>query len=263
VAAAASAGNLANRPDLAQFAKLEAYTPRCNGGTNSPLVVVGNADDTGNRYATSNYEDSNNAGILTVYAPGVDVLCAVKTGTNAWGKEPPGTSQSTALTAGLMAYFLSDPVLQAQFTAGGVQNMPMRLKQHLISVATAQKGIGGWGDANTDHVPRLSNGENVECLTGNVVQGAPLVPAFVVPPDTATGMFFSATEVSQGLNLVLPDALRVSSVLFFALCLDGRVLTWTCSLCVTTACRYRRIIHRNRFGCVAFGVIKYCLSNAV
>ena len=205
---------MANNTDYIRYAALEYYTPRCNGGTNSPLVVVGNADSTGNRYITSNWNDTNNAGILTVYAPGVDILCAVKTNTNAWGKEPPGTSQATALTAGLMAYYLSDPVLYAQFNAGGPQNMPMRLKQHLIAVSTAQKGTGGWGDDKTDKVPRLSNGENVECNDANVVQGAPPVPAFVSPPETATNKVSGITGVSRGLDMDLSQSLRVSRVQF-------------------------------------------------
>jgi hypothetical protein len=188
---------------------MEAHTPRRNGGADSPLVVVGNADHTGNRHESSNWVDKNNKGILTLYAPGVDILCAVKTSTNAYAIEPPGTSQATAVTAGLMAYFLSDPVLHTQFTAGGPENMPMRLKQYLIEVSTQQKGIGGWGDANTDHIPRLSNGENVEC-SENVVQGAPAVPAYVSPSETATGKVLATSIVSQGTSVVLPAALRVS-----------------------------------------------------
>ena len=236
VAAAASAGNWADIPDRALFAKLAAQSPRRNGGTNSPLVVVGNADQTGNRYAASNWVDENNEGILTVYAPGTDILCAVKDNTNAWNVEPAGTSQATAATAGLMAYFLSDPALQAQFTAGGAQNMPMRLKQHLIQVSTTQKGIGGWGDANTDGVPRLSNGENVECGGADVavVQGAPPVPAFVAPPQTATGKSLARSVVSEGMSVVLPASLRVSLVLV-AVVFRGRVLTLMNSLRVTTA----------------------------
>ncbi|KAK3902245.1 hypothetical protein C8A05DRAFT_15670 [Staphylotrichum tortipilum] len=234
VAAAASSGNYADNPDRSEFAKLEAQSPRRNGGTNSPLVVVGNADYDGNRVPASNWEDPNNRGILTLYAPGVNILCAVRTNTNAWAVEEPGTSQATAVTAGLMAYFLSDPVLQAQFTAGGNQNMPMRLKQHLITVSTQQKGIGGWGDLNTDNVPRLANGENVECTT-DTVQGAPAVPAFVMPPVTATGKQLVTSVVSEGLNVVLPAALRVS--LFPLRVLFGdRELTLT-SLRVTTASR--------------------------
>ncbi|KAK3308375.1 peptidase S8/S53 domain-containing protein [Chaetomium strumarium] len=212
VAAAASAGNLANNADAADFARLEAHTPRRNGGADSPLVVVGNADESGNRYVTSNHVDTHARGILTLYAPGVDVLCAVKTATNAWGKEPPGTSQATAATAGLMAYFLSDPALRAQFTAGGVGNMPMRLKQYLIDVSTQQKGIGGWGDQFTDTLPRLSSGENVECGGGggggSVVQGAPPVPGYVSPPETAFGRALTTVPVSSGLTVVLPEALR-------------------------------------------------------
>jgi hypothetical protein len=175
-------------------------------------VVVGNADDSGNRYITSNHVDTFGKGILTLYAPGVDVLCAVKTATNAWGKEPPGTSQATAATAGLMAYFLSDPVLRGQFTQGGVGNMPMRLKQYLIQVSTQKKGIGGWGDQFTDNIPRLSNGENVEC-GGNVVQGAPPVPGYVSPPETAVDRTLTTVPVSSGLTVVLPEALRVSSII--------------------------------------------------
>jgi hypothetical protein len=249
VAATASAGNWANRPDLAEFAKLEAQTPRRNGGTNSPLVVVGNADQSGNRYESSNHVDTNNAGILTLYAPGTNILCAVKDNTDAWNIEPPGTSQATALTAGLMAYFLSDPVLHAQFVDGGVQNMPMRLKQYLIDVSTANKGIGGWGDPNTDNVPRISNGENVECST-DVQQGAPPVPAFVMPPQSATGKQFASTEISQGLTVVLPQSLRVSLISFhFPGIWDVRLLTWTSSLGVTTACKsgtYQRVVHSNQ-----------------
>jgi hypothetical protein len=208
---------------------MEAHSPRRNGGADSPLVVVGNADHTGNRYESSNWVDKNNKGILTLYAPGVDILCAVKTATNAFAIEPPGTSQATAVTAGLMAYFLSDPVLHAQFTAGGPKNMPMRLKQYLIEVSTQQKGIGGWGDENTDNIPRLSNGENVEC-SENVVQGAPEVPAYVSPPQTATGKVLATSVVSEGMNVVLPAALRVSSPCCCWLCCVVRLLSWICSL---------------------------------
>lgn len=211
VAAAASAGNYAGVTGLEDFATLEAHSPRRNGGANHPLVVVGNADPTGNRYRTSNWVDTHGRGILTVYGPGTDVLCAVKTDTNAYGVEPPGTSQATAATAGLMAYFLSDPALHAQFVAGGVGNMPMRLKQHLVSVATAQKGVGGWGDENTDYVPRLANGENVECGGEGVVKGGPPVPEYVKPPETARGKRLSTVVVSEGMGVVLPETMRVRS----------------------------------------------------
>ena len=81
-----------------------------------------------------------------------------------------------------MAYYLSGPVLQAMFVAGGVTNMPAPLKLHLINESVEQKGVGWFGDL----IPRLATGENVEYNT-NVVQGAPLIPPFVSPPATATG----------------------------------------------------------------------------
>ncbi|KAL2135249.1 hypothetical protein VTI74DRAFT_9234 [Chaetomium olivicolor] len=207
VAAAASAGNYADKPSFAAYATLQAHTPRRNGGANSPLVVVGNADKDGKRYPSSNFRDEANEGILTVYMNGDDILCAVKDNTNAWAKEPAGTSQATAATAGLMAYFLSDPELRAQFVEGGVQNMPMRLKQHLVAVSTAQKGIGGWGDPDTDHIPRLATGENVEC-NSNVIQGSPPVPQYQSPPQTATGRQLATSEVTSGMTVVLPQSLR-------------------------------------------------------
>ncbi|KAJ4288360.1 hypothetical protein N0V88_007399 [Collariella sp. IMI 366227] len=207
VAAAASAGNYADKPSFAQWATLQAHSPRRNGGANSPLVVVGNADKDGKRYPSSNWVDEANAGILTHYMLGDDILCAVKDGTNAYNKEPAGTSQATAATAGLMAYFLSDPDLNAQFNAGGPQNMPMRLKQHLVAVSTAQKGVNGWNDPDTDHIPRLATGENVEC-DSNVVAGAPPVPEYVSPPQTATGRQLAWSEVSNGMSVVLPEGLR-------------------------------------------------------
>lgn len=242
VAAAASAGNWANVQGRELFATLEAQTPRRNGGADSPLVVVGNADQTGNRYEASNWVDTNNAGILTLYAPGTDILCAVRDGTNAWNIEPPGTSQATAVTAGLMAYFLSDPALHAQFNDGGAWNMPMRLKQYLVQVSTAQKGIGGWGDPNTDNVPRLSNGENVEC-DANVVQGAPPVPAFVMPPQTATGKRLGTSVVSEGLSVVLPESLRVSPMMFNVIS-DDPVLTLVNSLSAIIA--HRKLVGLRR-----------------
>ncbi|KAM7198550.1 hypothetical protein V8F33_005056 [Rhypophila sp. PSN 637] len=210
VAAVASSGNFADKKGLEDFATLQAHSPRRNGGANSPLVVVGNADKDGNRYPSSNWKDTDNAGILTLYMNGDDILCAVKEGTDAWGKEPAGTSQATAATAGLMAYFLGDPELRAQFTAGGVGNMPMRLKKHLIDVSVAHKGIGGWGDANTDSVPRLSNGESITCGGEGVTveQEAPPMPAYVSPPNTATRRQLATSEVSYGMDLVLPVASR-------------------------------------------------------
>ncbi|KAL3456957.1 hypothetical protein BJX64DRAFT_29870 [Aspergillus heterothallicus] len=79
-----------------------------------------------------------------------------------WAIEPPGTSQATAITAGMIAYFLAQPELKADWTRNGVQDVPGLAKQYLVDTATKYKG----DFAAVDGIPRAALGETVPCTGG-------------------------------------------------------------------------------------------------
>jgi hypothetical protein len=168
--------------------------PRGAGGTNSGLIVVGNALEDGSRDPTSIYLDANNLGILTIYARGL-AMCAIASDQNTWHLEPAGTSQATAQTAGLIAYYLSDPVLQSQWAQGGVRNIALNAKNFITGVATAQKGV--WADG----IPRASMPDTVPC-TGQSNPGPIPIPPLVDPGDANyIGLVSSYNQVTQGTTL--------------------------------------------------------------
>ncbi len=45
-----------------------------------------------------------------------------------WNAEPAGSSQATALTSGMIAYYMGIPQLQAQFVDGGVEKTSENVK---------------------------------------------------------------------------------------------------------------------------------------
>ncbi|ORY83225.1 peptidase S8/S53 domain-containing protein, partial [Protomyces lactucae-debilis] len=94
-------------------------------GLNSAVVCVGAHDITDARAYFSNYGSP-----VTVFGPGVNVLSTwirSDTDTNVIS----GTSMATPHTAGVLAYFLSDPTYNAY--------TPAQLKQYLVS--KSQKGV--------------------------------------------------------------------------------------------------------------------------
>jgi len=105
------------------------------------LIVVGNARLDNSRYVKSTYRDRLDQGILTIYNIGTDIECAGRqNGSDGvpvsyasddgtlWHVEPPGTSQATALTAGLIAYLLTDPQLVPLFNVGGKKDIVSPVK---------------------------------------------------------------------------------------------------------------------------------------
>lgn len=207
IVAVASAGNNA-RYGNPSIEDLSFNTPRSNGGRDTPLIVVGNAKDDGTRVPTSQNLDSEDKGILSLYANGDQVICAASTGNNDWAVEPSGTSQATALTAGLISYFLSDSTLRNIFAAGGVANVPMAVKNYLIEQATAFKGV--WSDG----IPRASTGVDVSCTNPSGSGDGPAVPPFVAPPLTATQLMLNSQPVTSGTTIVLSPNQLVRHVCF-------------------------------------------------
>jgi hypothetical protein len=142
IATVSSAGN---RALVGGFqAQLDSAVPRAKGGTNSPHIVIGNCQYNNTRHPTSQYVDPNNAGILSAYHVGTDVDCAVPFPAGAtagndlgWGVQPPGTSQATANTAGLIAYYMSRSDLT--FLNGvNPSNIPMAVKSFVLAQANRE-----------------------------------------------------------------------------------------------------------------------------
>jgi subtilisin family serine protease len=187
VALVASAGNDANNADQT-LTWLNTSTPRCNGGTNKPLVVVGNVDYTGTRRTTSNYIDLNRAGILSIYAPGTNLLCANAMSTIPYGPST-GTSMATPIVAAVMAYLLTNITLRNQLTKNGANpgNMPFALKQEIVARSIAAKGLQ-WPIDSGYYVTRLGTNESIPCLAGaqsNAGVGVPSPGPAVLGPTTS------------------------------------------------------------------------------
>ncbi|KAH7310837.1 peptidase S8/S53 domain-containing protein [Stachybotrys elegans] len=204
IVAVCSSGNVAR-------AELWNDMPRGAGGANTQLIVVGNANADNSRHQTSTFLNTQGTpGILTLYNRGTDIDCAVRSrdaagyvhrdqdpGT-AWGVEPNGSSQATAITAGMIAYYLSDPFLNAQFRTGplGLGGVSGMVKQYLIDTSTSMKGTGG----QTDGIPRAALGEVVPCVGGTAGR-PPAGPQFT--PGTGFARTLATTEVTHGTQVVL------------------------------------------------------------
>lgn len=223
IAAVASAGNFAERPSPVN--ELGFQTPRRNGGTNSPLIVIGNNNLNNVPYATSQIVDSGGLGILSMYAVGVNCVCGVWNSTAAntaatqnsfklltdEGLDENGSSQATAQTAGIIANMLSDPTIRRQLTAGGLPNFAMAVKTKLIEIAATNKGT-----LFPDGIPRLSNGIAIPC-TGDTIPGPPNPP----PPNTApleqTGLTPTFQDVASGDTVTFPNPVSSYSSPFTSL----------------------------------------------
>jgi hypothetical protein len=131
------------------------------------------------------------------------VTCADASNDNGWTVPPSGTSQATALTAGVAAYLLSDTAIRNSLAVGGVQNVPMNMKNFLIAQSMAAKGA--W----TDGVPRLSLNFGVDCSSPSAAGDVPAIPVFVPPLSSTVGLVLntepvtSGTTVEMGLNILV------------------------------------------------------------
>ncbi|KAL5334222.1 hypothetical protein BJX70DRAFT_378887 [Aspergillus crustosus] len=189
IATVTSSGNTAARRNVpAEVKDLSYALPRALGSATNPLIVVGNAQADGTRNPASNFRDSKNLGILSIYNIG-NVECADLNGNWDIGS---GTSVATALTAGLMAYYISQPDLKAQFAADGQAEFAMNVKQYLIDTATQYKGT--WNDG----VPRAASGDVVRCADG--MAGRPTVQDLRGIESDHT---LKTTEVTQGTKVVV------------------------------------------------------------
>ncbi|KAL5332123.1 peptidase S8/S53 domain-containing protein [Aspergillus crustosus] len=188
-----SAGNQENSATATQQEKDLAWGfPRSLGGANSPLIVVGNAKTDTQRYPTSSYRDSSNDGILSIYSYGEWLECATLNGQ--WKTGSIGTSGANAIIAGLLAYYLSQPDLKAQFQADGLQNVGWNAKQYLLNQATQLKGTF------EDGIPRAASGDLVPCING-YPGWPPHVPLRYVSQDRT----LRTEAITWGLSLVMED----------------------------------------------------------
>ncbi|KAH7362816.1 peptidase S8/S53 domain-containing protein [Plectosphaerella cucumerina] len=215
IVALASAGNDHRSGDINNDVyQIDYKLPRGVGGTDTPLIVVGNNQFDNTRYPTSQFLDRTSKGVLTVYNVGTNVDCAVRgrhpngeyidvnqDNLTTYGVEPPGTSQATAITAGMVAYWLGDPVLHAQFMVNGVSGFAREVKRHLVNTAIKFK----WNTAVAigDGIPRAALGEYVLCpRDATTVAGLPAVsPPFI--PSLNTRRVLTYTDVTEGTTMVL------------------------------------------------------------
>ncbi|PVH68888.1 subtilisin-like protein [Cadophora sp. DSE1049] len=186
-------------------APLNDLTPRLHGGRNTPLIVVGNSRDDESRYHGSQCLDPNNDGILTIYANGVDVVSASNRDDDLY-RTATGTSEATAVTSGLIAYLIANDVLQAQLIQGGLGNFAAAVKAHIIQLGISMKGIARVDPSlNTpDNIPRLANGEAIECLTQN---GQVSQALYQLPPEEQQILpgNFPRILVTKGLEVLVPQ----------------------------------------------------------
>jgi hypothetical protein len=188
-----------------QARDLSAKFPRGKGGYNSNLIVVGNARYDNSRFPTSQYLDAGHLGILTLYNVGDDVDCAIVSFDNhgnprnsdvTWGVEPSGTSQATAITAGMIAYYMSQPALSEQFRASSVDAVPFAVKRFLQNTANKFK----LSASISDGIPRAALGEVLPCRGGT--RGTPAVQTPFVP-NPGFLRRLTTTQVTDGEIVVI------------------------------------------------------------
>ncbi|RAH81716.1 hypothetical protein BO86DRAFT_399552 [Aspergillus japonicus CBS 114.51] len=208
IAVVCSAGNdAAQQRDPAQL-DLNYLYPRGKGGADTPLIVVGNALFDNSRNPNSQFRDNDQRGILTLYNVGTNVDCATvgyndqgvdTSQLNVYAVEPAGTSQATAITAGMIAYYLSQPDLRAQFMANGLGSMSKAIKTYLQNTANQYKLDAGL----TDGIPRAALGDVVPCTRGTA--GRPAInPNPFVPAATDLRQLVR-TQVTDGTTVVIQN----------------------------------------------------------
>ncbi|KAL5334298.1 hypothetical protein BJX70DRAFT_405543 [Aspergillus crustosus] len=192
ISTVASAGNDEGKGYSNTITDLSYALPRGAGGTNTPLIVVGNAQYDNERYRTSNYRDSGSRGILSVYNVGTDVECGVLN--SEWAVEAGGSSQATAITAGMVAYYLTQPALKEQFMASGLEEFARNVKRHVVDTATTYK----WGGCCwADNIPRAALGDVVRCFGGQ--EGRPEIQT---PRGAVTDHRLVTTGITEGTTVV-------------------------------------------------------------
>ncbi|KPM41386.1 hypothetical protein AK830_g5169 [Neonectria ditissima] len=199
-----SAGNAHDNANPAA-SDLSANTPRAAGGSDTGLIVVGNAQYDGTRHSTSQYLDSFRKGILSLYNVGTMVDCAVldprvsnpndMQGTY-WRTENPGASQATAITAGMVAYYLADPVIGPQLRAVGISRVAANVKTFLQTNGRVLKGDVGTGDG----IPRAALGDRIPCQGGTA--GRPAIPP-VFTPGQNNGRLLLTQQVTDGETVLV------------------------------------------------------------
>ncbi|KAH6710677.1 hypothetical protein BKA61DRAFT_694333 [Leptodontidium sp. MPI-SDFR-AT-0119] len=180
-------------------------TPRVHGGRDTSLIVVGATTFDEIRWPNSQVIDPNDQGILSIYANGVDVV-------SAWFQDDDlyttasGTSEATAVTSGRIAYLIANDVLQAQLVQGGLSNFASAVKAHIRQLGTNMKGTARVDPvyATPDTVPRLANGEAIECPTQN---GQVAQPAYQVAPGAQEILpaAYPTIQVSDGMQVEVPQ----------------------------------------------------------
>lgn len=213
-----SAGNDATQQREPAQLDLNYLYPRGKGGADTPLIVVGNALFDNSRNPTSQFRDEEQRGILTLYNIGTNVDCAtvgyndqgVDTAQlNVYAVEPAGTSQATAITAGMVAYYLSQPDLRAQFMANGLGSMSQAIKTYLLNTANQYKLDAGL----TDGIPRAALGDVVPCTGGTA--GRPVINPNPFVPAATDGRQLVRTQVTDGTTVVIQNVVSHISASMF------------------------------------------------
>ncbi|KAL5332274.1 hypothetical protein BJX70DRAFT_404762 [Aspergillus crustosus] len=190
------AGNYEDDPDADERKKdLATGFPRSLGGATRPLIVVGNMESDDERAPSSVYKDSSNSGILTLYNQGTDIECA--TLDSEWMAGITGTSGAAALTAGLIAHYLSQPDLKAQFQEGGLRRLAMKVKKYVLDQSILYKGL-----RDDDGIPRAALGDLVPCSSEDAIQGPPGTNYLNFESEDHT---LRTEVVTQGMSIVMED----------------------------------------------------------
>jgi hypothetical protein len=113
---------------------LSQRVPQSLGRANNPLITVGGIEDDGSLWAATTPEGTGaNPGSITV-SLAAKGQCASSTEPHG-SQEFSGTSFAAPQVAGLAAYFMSLPGLQAQLQQGGRAHVPQNVKNYIAQAA--------------------------------------------------------------------------------------------------------------------------------
>jgi hypothetical protein len=193
----ASAGNSAT-------ADISADSPRRFGGANTNMIVVGSANENGLRAPTSTFLDSSGNNILSIYAQGVNVMCAFPTDEAPFTKyiSDDGTSFATAQISGLVSIYL----------ALGMANVG-NVKSFLLQQAVTQKGLDWPFDQGELTHPRAGIAVQVTCTPTDTAD----IPFATVPPVTIPppSVMPTAPSVTSQSIISISPLVSVSGTLWY------------------------------------------------
>lgn len=172
---------------------IDNFTPTWLGGPDTPLVIVGNVDENGKRFDTSNFLSSDQSKqFISLYAMGKQVAAPLAR-TNGQFMKASGASASTAFVSAILSIIMAEAPIGNPASSAA--------KTVLQQIAMDRKGTVGWPtNEETYFIPRMATSWEMECVDG------PDADPFIAAFPTALPNSFTVSQMTVPAAQYTADA---------------------------------------------------------